>query len=512
MTFLHRAITPTAEIASAMAAARQNHPGDSLDRLEKLMRTSAPNADYLWLQGKLRATLAEEHFSADLFRRSLESFGDSLAIDPAPLENQAGQFVLPEHPWVFPAYRRLLDACLARHQHWVKRKSFFWEQAWYSTPPMLLAGRIARAIMNAETQEDTLIDGLLPCAMLEPVVPGCPFRQALAALGWQPAKDGFAMVTQFDLDNPHHHAPPDTQGKDQQSWYNLIHDCGLTEEEGATLHTVWCDLDALDFEDLLKELDSTDRFRRAASRFRTRVFGRRLERERYVSDLDNSHRLVRLTAITLIAERLAQMALEYDEAKFLVGLEDLLRVAANDRADVCRCAAAKHLVELTSKWGPETGRKLNASARRLLNDGMRSKHGIVLFAASRVAQRFNLPVPASVEQALGVACSRKSRFGEAFTVWSLVNEKARFVLSRVPAADAGEAWADFQRLFRNADHHHRLDGVGVARNVLVKNPSQGDVLRPILFRCSQIDDSKAVRTAAHEVLSLLADPLRQEGS
>lgn len=500
MTFLRRSIKPSSKLDFAMAPSIHNAP-ECIERLSFLIRTSPQNADYLWLRGQLWASLAENNLSEEEFHKCLADFAASLLLDPTPMTTQAPYFILPEQEWAFPAYRLLLEQCLITHDQWMKEMNRP-EMMWIASPSILLARRIARAIENAEIQDESLVDALLPYATVEPVHSMCPFRRALATLGWRPVRAGFALVTQRDLDNPDRHTRPESAGEEEM-WLGLIHDSGLSEKDTESLHGIWRAFDHSDVEFLLKEMKSTDRFRRAVSCYGLKIFGRRLSLDHYLPELDNSHRFGRLVAITVIAERIGEIGVEHNIDEILSGCECLLRSSARDRAKICRRVAVQHLVKLASKHGQLVGRRLSGDARQLLEECLCSQDAGIVLPAIRLANYLDHPITMSVDDVASISCSLTDRFGNTFTQWAFVIEKARFVLSQVPLSDATNVWRDFKTLFLRADHHFRLEGVEAAKYIVSKNPSQRDALRPILFRCSQVDDCKAVRTAANTLVSSL---------
>lgn len=501
MTTLQRSIRSSVELDNAWEPVRNDAPGEAVERFTRLIYASHHDADYLWARGRARILLARQLESSEEYSKAIDDFRESLLIDVSPLERHSD--ILPEQEWAFPVYRKFLERCLHVHKNWMSELNRP-ECFWVASPAIRLAAKTATAIVNSHVRDDSLIDSLLPYTQFKPTFSCCPFRNALASTGWSPQSGGFALVTQEDLDSPSQFAEQVKKQSSFDALCELLKNAAVSEEEFSALHSLHDELSECTVETLFSSITSTDRFRRAIGRFILRIFGRHLAAETYANDLNDSHRFVRLVAISGVGGRLGELNLEHDGAELVEGIEHLLRVAGNDRAAACRTAAIRYIGEAAPRIRGANKESLFEECRQTILKSISSKQRHLVLAAIRAARSFGDLDENMLSKVSTMTFPQRHRFDTESDEWRMIVERVTTVLVQVPDQDslASAALKDLTNLMREPFHEIRLAAMQAALTVVQRKPKTRTKFRPHLLERSVIDDCKQVRSLSQEALAV----------
>jgi len=501
MTALRRSIKTTSELDKAWEPVQHDAPGEAVERLTRLLYRSPSHADFLWARGRARIYLARHLESCEEYAKALEDFRDSLLIDPSPLAKHDG--ILPESEWAFAVYRMLLGRCLEVHDEWMREKNRP-EILWRISPAIRLASKICKAIERSDVRDDSMIDALLPFTRFESTFSMCPFRKALASSGWSPQHSGFALVTQADLDSAPQSDEPENVSVSYSELVDLLHAAAVSEEESSALHALHEELSDCSVEALLSSVSSIDRFRRAVGRFILRPFGRYMSMDTYATDLNDSHRFVRLVAIRGIGERIGELNLQHDGSEFVKGVRHLLRTIKCDRAAACRTAAVRYVGKLAMRIKSTNDVSLVEKCRNATLDAILSKSRPLVLAAIPSARLFGDLDDQQLNHLVSLNFPKRHRFDDQDDEWRLICERATTILLQVQNQDdlASGALTDLTRFLRESFHEVRLAAMQSALVVMKRDLQYRTKLRPHLLERSVIDDCKQMRLLATSALAL----------
>lgn len=433
--------------------------------------------------------------TAELYKSAIDDFRESFALDWKPLAEHGNIF--PEHDWAFPAYVDLLKDCLSQ----VRQPGFFSAKL----KSERLASRIARAIATIGGTNDALVDVLMEFAQIEPSVELCEFRRALAALGWKPSLHGFAQVTNNDIQNPDRRRDSQREHEAWLRWCDFGEGTSLSEEENEEIFRQHSALAKHSIPDLRVELTSNDNFRRAAARLLLMIAEATPAIDECASDLRDSHRFVRLSAIHCVVERLAASEAAIGEVEFMKSLDLLFRAISEDRAGICRRAGLIGLAKIARRVHEPHNVELASRCRSLVDAALSDNQREAVHGAIIAARHFGPFSQERLQFITQVPVEHKERYGKPVFDWLTVCDKAETIFALTPPHDPLRVivWNEFRPLLGNSFQPTRLAAIRTIQRLRLVDRDFIEELRPLLVRRACIDDSCEVRKLAKATLEQL---------
>jgi hypothetical protein len=494
MTFVRRRYGNDHHIQAALAALNAGRFQDARDTMSHALYEDGSNADYFWLRGRSLWKLARQQDDSGFYSQTINDFRASITIDPTPVLRHDGLW--PESRWALPAYAHVLRKNLS-------------EAGYNGGPTVRAANAIAKiGKVNPETMDATWaeVEGLLLAfATDKTTFSFCPFRKALCAIGWEPSRDGYALVTEQDIQRSARPSEtPDYWGDYSQVNETLL-PCKLSEDEITRLNDVCSVLFPKDIAVLQMESQSPDRFIRAASCVLLCVRGAPPPMPLMLDELRdrNSHRLIRVATLHSLSRSLEQSHLGNDSL-VAEAVSRLIQAATQDKAAVCRREAVHSLERIA-----DTLRRLNREAewemcRAAIEAALHDNDREVVVAATEARRKYGEAGNEVIDYIAGISWQTRHHFDSAMLCWQALSEKTKtvFAITKPGNSVRRHCWDEFTGMFSFPHEFVRTTGVEAA-SFLVGKVEFTDELRSLLLERSWMDDSRDVRDLAKSVLARL---------